>query len=37
MIFNLDHFTGNRFAIYNYTTRESGGWVDVDWLRFRKD
>ena len=36
MVFNLDHFMGNRFAIFNYATRESGGWVDVDWFRFRK-
>ena len=37
MVFNLDHFMGNRFAIFNYATKESGGWVDVDWFRFRKD
>ena len=36
MVFNLEHFMGNRFAIFNYATRESGGWVDVDWFRFRK-
>ena len=36
MVFNLDHFMGNRFAIFNYSTRESGGWIDVDWFRFRK-
>ena len=37
MVFNLDHFMGNRFAVFNYATKESGGWVDVDWFRFRKD
>ena len=36
MVFNLEHFMGNRFAIFNYATRESGGWVDIDWFRFRK-
>lgn len=37
MIFSTDHFTGNRFAIFNYATKQSGGWIDVDWFRFRKN
>lgn len=37
MVFNLEHFVGNRFAIFNYATKQSGGWVDVDWFHFRKD
>ena len=37
MVFNLEHFVGNRFAIFNYATKQSGGWVDVDWFRFQKD
>lgn len=30
MIFSLDHFTGNKFAIFNYATRQPGGYVDID-------
>ncbi len=36
MIFSTDHFLGNRFAIFNYATRQAGGWVDVDWFHFKK-
>ena len=36
MVFNLEHFVGNRFAIFNYATKQSGGWVDVDWFHFFK-
>ena len=24
---------GTKFAIFNYATKETGGWVDVDWFR----
>jgi len=27
---------GNRFAIFNYATKQSGGWVDVDWFHFKR-
>ena len=30
MIFSMKHFTGNKFAVFNYATRQSGGYVDVD-------
>ena len=30
MIFSMDHFTGNKFAIFNYATQQAGGYVDVD-------
>ena len=30
MIFSLVHFTGNKFAIFNYATKTAGGYVDVD-------
>jgi beta-xylosidase len=33
MRFNLKVFTGNKFCIFNYPTRETGGYVDVDWFR----
>lgn len=36
MVFSTDHFTGNRFAIFNYATRQAGGHVDVDWFHFKK-
>lgn len=35
MIFSMAHFTGNKFAIFNYATRQSGGYVDVDFFRLR--
>ena len=33
MEFNLKIFTGNKFCLFNYATRESGGFVDFDWFR----
>ena len=30
MIFSMAHFTGNKFAIFNYATKTAGGYVDVD-------
>ena len=30
MIFSMDHFTGNKFAIFNYATQQAGGYVDID-------
>ncbi|MQN85359.1 family 43 glycosylhydrolase [Segatella copri] len=32
MRYTLKIFTGNRFAIFNYATRQNGGYVDVDWF-----
>lgn len=32
MAFDLSVFTGNKFAIFNYSTTETGGYVDVDWF-----
>lgn len=37
MIYNLVHFMGNRFAIYNYATIASGGYVDIDFFEFTKE
>lgn len=34
MIFNTAHFTGNRFALFNYATKDKGGHVDVDWFKY---
>ena len=36
MIYNLKHFMGNRFAIYNYATKAAGGYVDVDYFEYAK-
>ncbi|MGW8316336.1 MAG: glycoside hydrolase family 43 protein [Bacteroidales bacterium] len=33
MKFNLSVFTGNKFCIFNFATRTTGGFVDVDWFR----
>lgn len=34
MIFSVVHFTGNKFAIFNYATKTPGGYVDVDFFRY---
>jgi beta-xylosidase len=33
MKFSLKIFTGNKFCLFNYATKEIGGYVDFDWLR----
>lgn len=33
MRFNLSIFTGNKFCLFNYATKNVGGYVDVDWFR----
>jgi len=33
MSYRLTHFTGYRFALFNYATIETGGYVDIDWFR----
>jgi beta-xylosidase len=33
MGFNLKIFTGNKFCLFNYATKETGGYVDFDWFR----
>jgi beta-xylosidase len=35
MRFNLSVFTGNKFCLFNYATRETGGYVDFDWFRMK--
>ena len=32
MRFNLKIFTGNKFCLFNYATKETGGYVDIDWF-----
>lgn len=33
MHFKLTVFTGNKFCLFNYATKELGGYVDFDWFR----
>ncbi|WP_163713612.1 glycoside hydrolase family 43 protein [Mangrovibacterium lignilyticum] len=33
MAFSLKMFTGNKFCLFNYATKELGGYVDFDWFR----
>lgn len=33
MEFNLSVFTGNKFCLFNFPTKETGGYVDFDWFR----
>jgi hypothetical protein len=28
----MPHFTGYRFGLFNYATREAGGYVDFDYF-----
>lgn len=35
MKFNLAMFTGNKFGLFNYATKLSGGYVDFDWFIMR--
>ena len=29
----MEHFMGYRFALFNYATRQPGGYADFDWFR----
>jgi len=33
MRYTLAHFTGYRFALFNYTTKTPGGYADFDWFK----
>jgi beta-xylosidase len=33
MSYTLPHFMGYRFALFNYATKTTGGYVDFDWFR----
>jgi beta-xylosidase len=35
MKFSLTMFTGNKFCLFNYATKELGGYVDFDWFRMQ--
>lgn len=36
MVYNLRHFMGNRFGIFNYATKQAGGYVDVDFFEYER-
>ena len=33
----LRHFMGTKFAIFNYATKATGGYVDVDWFKYDEE
>jgi beta-xylosidase len=33
MEYSMPHFMGYRFGLFNYATKEAGGYVDFDWFR----
>lgn len=35
MTYTLPHFMGYRFTLFNYATKEKGGYVDFDWFRIQ--
>jgi len=37
MRYSLTHFMGYRFGLFNYATRTTGGYVDIDWFRVKYD
>ena len=36
MVYRLDHFMGQRFAVFNYSTKQSGGYADFDWFKIEE-
>ncbi|MGC8824569.1 MAG: glycoside hydrolase family 43 protein [Bacteroidales bacterium] len=36
MTYNLAHFMGYRFGLFNYATKITGGYVDFDWFRINQ-
>ena len=37
MPYSMPHFMGYRFGIFNFATKEAGGFVDVDYFRIGTD
>jgi beta-xylosidase len=33
MVYKLDHFMGQRFALFYYSTKKAGGYADFDWYK----
>ncbi len=36
MVYNLRHFMGNRFSIFNYATKAPGGYIDIDSFEYTR-
>ncbi len=36
MVYNLKHFMGNRFGIFNYATKTPGGYIDIDFFEYTR-
>ena len=36
MEYSMPHFMGYRFGLFNYSTKDPGGFVDFDWFRIGK-
>ncbi|MCA0753501.1 glycoside hydrolase 43 family protein [Paenibacillus sp. N4] len=34
--YKLEHFMGYRFGLYNYATKQTGGYADFDYFRYEK-
>jgi len=37
MEYSMPHFMGYRYGLFNYATREPGGFVDFDWFRINNE
>lgn len=37
MSYSLDHFMGQRYALFFYSTKQPGGFADFDWYDIKKD
>ena len=35
MTYDIPHFMGYRFGLFNYATKNTGGYVDIDWFRIK--
>ncbi|HTG67360.1 MAG TPA: hypothetical protein VL859_13385, partial [Flavobacterium sp.] len=33
--YTIPHFMGYRFGLFNYATKNTGGYVDFDWFRIK--
>lgn len=32
----MRHFMGTKFALFNYATKKTGGYIDIDWFHFEQ-
>jgi len=35
MKYTIPHFMGYRFGLFNYATKNTGGYADFDWFRIK--